>query len=34
MYSELEVMIMDDMIHHGYNPHNPSDVILYWEERL
>lgn len=34
MNSDLEFMVETDMILYGYNPYNPMDVQLYWEERL
>lgn len=34
MSSDLEFMIETDMIEHGYNPYDPSEVEAYWKERL
>jgi hypothetical protein len=34
MYSELELLVMDDMLRLGYDPHDKNQVIEYWEERL
>lgn len=31
MSSDLEFMVETDMILHGYNPYEQSDVDLYWE---
>jgi len=31
MSSDLEFMVETDMIQQGYNPYNPVDVNLYWE---
>lgn len=29
--SELEHMVETDMILQGYNPYNPADVKVFWE---
>lgn len=34
MNSDLEFMVQTDMIEHGYNPYDPIQVKIYWEERL
>ena len=34
LQSDLELMIINDMYINGYDPHNPEDIKLYWEERL
>jgi hypothetical protein len=34
MYSDLELLVQDDMIINGYNPAEPEDVVKYWNERL
>jgi hypothetical protein len=34
MHSDLEIMVQIDMINEGYNPQNPEDVKLYWENML
>ena len=31
MSSELEFMVETDMIERGYNPYNPEEVNMYWE---
>ncbi len=31
MSGDLEFMVETDMIMHGYNPYDPTDVDLYWE---
>lgn len=33
-YSELEFLVMEDMIICGYDPHNPEHIKKYWKERL
>lgn len=34
IYSELELLIMGDMIENGYDPLSKEDIIRYWSERL
>ncbi len=34
MQSELEILVEIDMVTTGYNPQNPKDVKLYWENML
>lgn len=34
MKSELELLVEYDMYELGYDPTNPQDIKLYWEERL
>lgn len=31
MFSDLEMLVIDDMYSLGYNPANPEDVDKYWE---
>ena len=33
-YSELELLVMKDMMEDGYDPLNPEDVQEYWRLRL
>lgn len=34
VYSELELMVIEDMYADGYDHTNPEDVKKFWEERL
>jgi len=34
MYSELELLVMKDMIELDFDPLNEADVKLYWETML
>ena len=34
MYSDLEIMIIEDMLRNGYDPHSKEHIELYWKERL
>lgn len=34
IYSELELMVIEDMYKNGYDFMNPEDVKKFWEERL
>ena len=34
VYSELEWLVIADMIDHGYDHNNKEDIIKYWSERL
>jgi len=34
LYSELEEMVMYDMIINGFDPTNTENVIKYWSEKL
>ena len=34
MYSELELLVMKDMMEHDFDPLNEADVKLYWEKAL
>lgn len=34
IYSDLEQMIIDEMINMGLDPKNKEDVIKYWEAKL
>jgi hypothetical protein len=31
MYSELELLVMQDMVKLDFDPLNEADVTLYWE---
>jgi hypothetical protein len=33
-YSDLELMVMEDMMSLGYDPLNIEDIKLYWEFML
>lgn len=33
-YSELELLVMKDMMENGYDPLNPEEVKEYWRLRL
>lgn len=32
--SELEILVIRDMIVNGYNPNSVEDIKRYWKERL
>lgn len=34
IYSDLEQMIIDEMVDMGLDPKNKEDVIKYWEAKL
>ena len=34
IFSDLEMLVMDDMYSLGYNPSNKEDIKLYWEMML
>ena len=34
MYSQLEILVRQDMFEHGFDPDIPESVIEYWKERL
>jgi hypothetical protein len=34
MKSELELLVEYDMYVNGFDPTNPEDVKVYWEEKL
>lgn len=34
MHSDLELLVIRDMIAHGYNPNSKEDIQKYWKERL
>lgn len=34
MKTDLELLIEYDMYINGFDPFDPEDIILYWEERL
>lgn len=34
MNSDLEILVIRDMIINGYNPQSKEDIQKYWKERL
>lgn len=34
LYSDLELLVFQDMIYSGYDPTNKEDIEKYWKERL
>lgn len=34
LYSDLEWLVIADMVDHGYDPTNKYDIEKYWSERL
>ncbi len=34
VYSDLELLVMNDMYENGYDPSKKEDIIAYWAERL
>jgi hypothetical protein len=34
IYSELEMLVREDMIKNGYDPDDSNSKLEYWKERL
>jgi hypothetical protein len=34
LYSNLEWLVVEDMIKQNFDPNNKDDIIKYWSERL